>query len=173
MRQRPLLKTFDVLSCLQLKGKAAIDVICNPLGKSGGALIQQVMIVAFGSLAASTPYLGVILLGIVILVAAQRPVPRQAVHGCGRQHASIACHTETASCCRPCAYAVVHQPQWHFVSQEWQNRCPSSCYAAMLPGSASDAFAAAMPLFHAVHCSVCALKHLAGYAQTCKCSRCS
>ncbi len=52
---------------VQIKGKAAIDVICNPLGKSGGALIQQVMIVAFGSLAASTPYLGVILLGIVLL----------------------------------------------------------------------------------------------------------
>ena len=54
-------------SLVQIKGKAAIDVICNPLGKSGGALIQQVMIVAFGSLAASTPYLGVILLGIVLL----------------------------------------------------------------------------------------------------------
>ena len=52
---------------LQLKGKAAIDVICNPLGKSGGALIQQFMIVAFGSLAASTPYLGVILLGVIIV----------------------------------------------------------------------------------------------------------
>eukprot|EP00887_Chlorella_sp_A99_P006020 scaffold27.g6020.t1 len=47
------------------KGKAAIDVICNPLGKSGGALIQQIMIIGFGSLAASTPYLAVILLGIV------------------------------------------------------------------------------------------------------------
>jgi ATP:ADP antiporter, AAA family len=37
-------------------------VICNPLGKSGGALIQQFMIIGFGSLAASTPYLGVILM---------------------------------------------------------------------------------------------------------------
>lgn len=52
-------------SPLQTKGKAAIDVICNPLGKSGGALIQQFMIIGFGSLAASTPYLGLILLAIV------------------------------------------------------------------------------------------------------------
>jgi len=41
-------------------------VVCNPLGKSGGALIQQFMILGFGSLAASTPYLGIILLGIVL-----------------------------------------------------------------------------------------------------------
>lgn len=40
-------------------------MVCNPLGKSGGAFIQQVMIIGFGSLAASTPYLGVILFLIV------------------------------------------------------------------------------------------------------------
>ncbi|KAK1312464.1 hypothetical protein QJS10_CPA07g00567 [Acorus calamus] len=49
----------------KVKGKAAIDVVCNPLGKSGGALIQQFMILSFGSLANSTPYLGGILLVIV------------------------------------------------------------------------------------------------------------
>ena len=47
------------------KGKAAVDVIGNPLGKSGGSLIQQVCIFSFGSLAASTPYLAVILAAIV------------------------------------------------------------------------------------------------------------
>lgn len=41
-------------------------MVCNPLGKSGGALIQQFMILTFGSLANSTPYLGGVLLVIVI-----------------------------------------------------------------------------------------------------------
>jgi len=51
----------------RMKGKSAIDVVCNPLGKSGGSLIQQFLIIGFGSLATSTPYLAVILFGIVFL----------------------------------------------------------------------------------------------------------
>mmetsp|Transcript_28418 Transcript_28418/g.45111 ORF Transcript_28418/g.45111 Transcript_28418/m.45111 type:complete len:703 (-) Transcript_28418:137-2245(-) len=50
---------------MRTKGKAAIDVIGNPLGKSGGAFIQQLAIVVFGSLAASTPALGLVLASMI------------------------------------------------------------------------------------------------------------
>ena len=46
----------------RLRGKAAIDVVAARGGKSGGALIQQFLIVAFGSLSACTPILAGILL---------------------------------------------------------------------------------------------------------------
>jgi len=49
------------------KGKAAVDVIGNPLGKSGGSFVQQGMIFTFGSLAASTPYLAVVLACIIVV----------------------------------------------------------------------------------------------------------
>lgn len=49
----------------KVKGKAAIDVVGARLGKAGGSLLQQGLIVAFGSLAAITPYIAVILFGII------------------------------------------------------------------------------------------------------------
>lgn len=50
----------------------------SAMGKSGGALIQQFMILSFGSLANSTPYLGGILLVIVLAwLAAARSLESQ------------------------------------------------------------------------------------------------
>ncbi|MBI3901283.1 MAG: NTP/NDP exchange transporter, partial [Chlamydiia bacterium] len=57
----------------KVKGKAAIDVVGARLGKSGGSLVQQGLLVTFGSLAAMTPYLAIILGAIVFawIVAAK------------------------------------------------------------------------------------------------------
>ncbi|HEY2811498.1 MAG TPA: NTP/NDP exchange transporter [Rhabdochlamydiaceae bacterium] len=50
----------------KVKGKAAIDVVGARLGKSGGSLVQQGLIIACGSLTAITPYVALILLGIIV-----------------------------------------------------------------------------------------------------------
>lgn len=49
----------------KVKGKAAIDVVGARLGKAGGSVIQQVLIVTFGTLGAITPYIAVILFAII------------------------------------------------------------------------------------------------------------
>ncbi len=62
----------------KVKGKAAIDVVGARLGKAGGSLLQQGLIVAFGSLAAITPYLAGILMVVIFgWMAAGRSLGKQ------------------------------------------------------------------------------------------------
>lgn len=46
----------------RMKGKAAIDGVGSRLGKSGGSVIHQGLLVFFGTVSSSTPYVGLILL---------------------------------------------------------------------------------------------------------------
>ena len=50
----------------KLKGKAAIDGIGSRLGKTGGSLVHQMLLIVYGSISVSTPIVAVILFAVVI-----------------------------------------------------------------------------------------------------------
>lgn len=50
---------------VKLKGKAAIDGVGSRLGKSGGSLVHQSLILVFGNLSASASYVGVIVVLVI------------------------------------------------------------------------------------------------------------
>lgn len=62
----------------QLKGKPAIDGVCNRLGKSGGSVIHQGLMVTFGSITASAPYVaGFLLTVLAIWIGAVKVLGKQ------------------------------------------------------------------------------------------------
>lgn len=63
---------------VKLKGKAAIDGVGSRFGKSGGSFIHQGLLMTFGSLGASAPYVATILMGMIALwIGAVRSLGRQ------------------------------------------------------------------------------------------------
>lgn len=62
----------------KVKGKAVIDLVGSRFGKSGGSIIQQFLLLFFGSLSAITPYIAVCLfLFIAVWIMAVRSLSRQ------------------------------------------------------------------------------------------------
>lgn len=51
----------------KLKGKAAIDGVASRLGKSGGSVIHQSLLLFFSTVSASTPYVAAIFIGVLLI----------------------------------------------------------------------------------------------------------
>lgn len=62
----------------QLKGKPVVDGVCSRLGKSGGSLIHQGLLVSFSTITASAPYVAGVLLAIIgVWIAATKMLGKQ------------------------------------------------------------------------------------------------
>lgn len=62
----------------KLKGKAAIDGVCSRLGKSGGSVVYQVLLLTFSTVAASAPYIaGCLFIVIAAWILATRALGKQ------------------------------------------------------------------------------------------------
>lgn len=62
----------------QLKGKPVVDGVCSRLGKSGGSVIHQGLLVMFATISASAPYVAGFLLTIIVFwIAATRMLGKQ------------------------------------------------------------------------------------------------
>lgn len=72
----------------KLKGKAAIDGVGSRIGKSGGSVIHQSLLMVFGTVALSTPYVAFILL---FVIAAWMT----AVRSLGKRFNDLVTHQET------------------------------------------------------------------------------
>jgi AAA family ATP:ADP antiporter len=51
----------------KLVGKAVIDGVCSRLGKSGGSVVHQGLLIFFSTLASSAPYVAAVLFGVIIM----------------------------------------------------------------------------------------------------------
>lgn len=51
----------------KIKGKAAIDGVCNRLGKSGGSMIHQSLLIVFSTFTATAPYVASVLFVIIAI----------------------------------------------------------------------------------------------------------
>ncbi len=71
----------------KIKGKAAIDGIGSRLGKSGGSVIHQGLLLVFGSVSVSAPYVGIILLFVIFGWVIS-------VKSLGKQFTTITAHDE-------------------------------------------------------------------------------
>lgn len=51
----------------KLIGKAAIDGVCSRLGKSGGSVVYQSLLILFSTISASAPYVAIVLFGVIMI----------------------------------------------------------------------------------------------------------